>query len=97
MVLRLLRVALSGIEPLTFDFATNAFEVRVDDVRGFDLLVVVFKPKHILTFLRHFHPVSGLADPVAIYLVSLQQIHRGISVQAADTEVCSAPVLILFV
>ena len=72
--LSFLGVALSRITATSFDLGGEGLKVGVDDVRGWELLVVVLEGQLVFTLFRHFHPHSCFADPPAVGFVRLQQV-----------------------
>ena len=80
-------VAFKGVQLRPFDFSSKRLKVRIDDVGGWELFVVVLECKHVLPLLRHVHPDSRLTNPSTIILVLLKQVLPGVAMQAALTEV----------
>ena len=64
----------SGVELRTLDLATNALEVRVDEVGSQELVLIVFESELVFTLLWHFHPDFGLVDAFAVLLVARQEV-----------------------
>ena len=69
VVLCPLSIALHCVELRSLDVGGESLKVGVDDVRGWQLLVVVLKGLRVVNFFRHLHPYSCLADPKTLWLM----------------------------
>ena len=97
MVLGLLSVAHCGVKLRSCKFSGECLEVCVDDVRGWELPVIVLEGEVVLALLWHLHPDSCLSDSLAFWLVVLQQVSPGIAMETALTEVLLLSVLALII
>ena len=59
--------------------------------------MVVLEGQPVLAFFWHLHPHSGLADPVALGPVGLQQVFSAPDMKTSLTEVHALPVLALII
>ena len=97
MVLCPLSVALCAVKLQSLNFCGKSLKVSVDDVRGWQLLVMVLESEPVLALLRHLYSNSCLADSLTVRLVGVQQVFPGISMEKALTEVYLLPVLALVI
>ena len=97
MVLRSLGIALCGIELRPLNLGGESLKVRINDVGGRQLFVVVLKGELVLTLVRHLHPHGCLAYPTTVGSVGFQQILPRVAMQAALAEVLALLVLALVI
>ena len=97
LVLCPLNVALCGVKLRSLNICGESLKVSLDDVRVWQLLVMVLEGELVLALLRHLCSNSCLADSLTVRLVGLQQVFSGITMQTALTEVLLLPVLALVV
>ena len=63
----------------TLDFGGEDLKVGVDDVRGWELLVVALEGKLVFAIFRHLHPDCTVSNPTALWLVSFREVFSDIA------------------
>ena len=97
MVLCFLGITFCGVLLGPLYFGGESLEVSIDDVRGWELLVVVLEGKLVIILFRHLYLDCSLADTLALWHVGLQQVLPGVAMEALFTEMFTACVLALVI
>ena len=97
MVLCFLGITFCGVQLGPLYFGGESLKVSIDDVRGWELLVVVLECEVVFILFRHLYPNCSLADTFALWHVGLQQVLPGVAMEALFAEMFAPVVLALVI
>ena len=86
-----------GVQLGPLYFGGESLKVSIDDVRGWELLVVVLEGELVCILFRHLYLNCSLADTLTLWHVGLQQVLPGVAVQAALAEMLALSVLAMVI
>lgn len=95
MLLCLSGVAFCAVDIWSLNLGGKSLKVRIDDVRGWQLLVVVLECELVLILLGHLHPDCSLPNPSELGSMSIQQVFPSVAIRTALAEVLALQVLAL--